>query len=179
MRKIFFLFFIFALAITGCVQTGNQGGTPGLTLTLSTKELNDFLKKEFPVEKKYKFVHVRLDNPDVLNIQKDRIKIGSDVIYSVEMLPEVKGKVLISGGIKYDPEKRAIYLKDPVIEKLEFFRKNLVSFIPENHRKTLFGFIGEVFSTVPVYRFDNKKLMYRFLKDIKAEDGKLVLRFGL
>jgi chaperone required for assembly of F1-ATPase len=175
MKKIISLLLLLVIGFS-CIQQSKEG----IAITLDTNQINSFLKKEFPVEKELKVGKLIVKEAKVLSIEnKDRINLGSEISYKPPLLPEISGKAQIAGGIKYDPEKKAIFLKNPEIKQLKFFGKDLLSFVPESSRKILFNALGEIFTQIPVYKFSDKKLIYRFVKDIKVEEGKIKLLFGI
>ncbi len=173
--KTFLLFttvFIFS-----CIEGGKD---LGFTITVTPEELNSYLKKEFPVSQKLKLGEITLKDPEVASIDKnEKLNIGLSFDYKVPLLPSINGKILVAGGIKYNPKEKAIFLKNPEIKDFTVFNKRVPSLLSAESRRLMNDVISFVFGKIPVYRFDKKSIYGKFIKDIRVKDGKLLVRFGL
>ncbi|NPA53608.1 MAG: DUF1439 domain-containing protein, partial [Aquificae bacterium] len=166
---IFFIFFVSFLFIFSCVQGGKS---PGFEIALSPQTINAFLKKQFPITQELKVGRLTLKDPNVASIdENEKINIGIGFEYKLPLLPAATGSILVAGGIKYDPEKKAIYLKDPEIKDFQILNKKLPSFLSSETKKILAGVVAYVFEQIPIYKFDEKSLYGRFIKDIRVENG--------
>ncbi len=176
-KVIFFLLFSMFFSIFACVQGGKS---PSFEVSLSPQMINAFLKKQFPISEQLKVGRITLKDPEVASIdENEKINLGLGFDYKIPLLPAVDGKVLVAGGIRYNPEKLAIYLKDPEIKDLEIMKKNLPSLLSAETKRILNSVVSAVFNQIPIYRFDPNSIYGRFIKDVRIENGKIVVRFGI
>ncbi len=173
----FFFIFTVVFSILACVQGGKS---PGFEVSLSPDMINSFLKRQFPISQQLKVGRITLKEPEVASIDKnEKINLGLGFDYKLPLLPAVDGKVLVAGGIRYNPEKLAIYLKDPEIKDFEIMQKKIPSLLSAETKRILNGVVSAVFNQVPIYRFDKNSIYGRFIKDVRVENGKIVVRFGI
>ncbi len=173
------IFISIVFILNSCVEKTGQGLGTNLTFSLSPSDINTFLKKNFPVEKEFDLGKLILNNAEVSSIEsKDKIKLGLDVAYKPPLIPTtITGGVKVTGGIKYDPKKRALFLKDPMVQEIKFLNRSFS--LPEGIQGIIGGFVGEVFNNIPIYKFSGGNLATYLLKDVKVEDGKIKISFGL
>ena len=183
MKKIglsfIFSFLSLIVVLNSCVEKTGQGLGTQLTFSLSPSDINTFLKREFPVEKEFDLGKLILSDAEVSSIKsKDKIKLGLDVAYKPPLIPTtIKGGVKVIGGIKYDPKKKALFLKDPMVQEIKFWNKSFS--LPKEIQGVVGGFVGEVFNNIPIYKFSGGNLATYLLKDVRVEDGKIKVSFGL
>ncbi len=168
---------LLAFIFSACVQGGKS---PGIEITLSPNTINSFLQKQFPVTEELKVGKLTLKDPKVASIdEKEKVNIGLGFDYKIPLLPSVSGSFLVAGGIKYNPQKKAIYLKDPEVKDFEIMNKKIPSLLSAETKRMLSGVVSYVFEQIPIYKFDEKSFYGRFIKDIRVENGKIVVRFGI
>ncbi len=174
MRKIFYLNLILLIFISSCAQKS----LTSYSVEIPVSAINAYLKKEFPVEKDLPVGKAVFKNPkaDIIN---NRVKIGSTIALKVPFIPEQTGKIYVSGNIAFDQQKKELFLIDPKLEDLSFNNKSLTKYLPSNLNNILSQVVTEVFKQTPIYKIDKKSIQGKFLKDIKVEQGKLLLIFGL
>jgi len=189
----------FALLI-GAVSVTNIscGGATGTSLSLQDKSIvmeitpehiNQFIKRYFPVEKPAMVGKVILEDAKVQSIiggdsqqkttndnLKDKLLMGVSAKWDPPMFPAVSGGVDILGGITYNKEKKAIYLKDPIVEKVRFGDTTIS--IPDWLKPFVSKFAAQYLGQIPIYQFKSNFATY-ILKDIRVQNGKIVVKFGL
>ena len=176
-KIIIFSLFPLIISFFACIQGGKS---PGFEIALSPEMINSFLKKQFPISKQLKVGMIKLKDPNVLSIDKsEKLNLGLGFDYKLPLLPAVGGKLLVAGGIKYNPEKLAIYLKNPEIKDLEIMQRKIPSLLSAETKRMLNSVVDVVFEQIPIYRFDRNSIYGRFIKDIRVENGKIIVRFGI
>ncbi len=162
--------------IGGCIKAGKEG----ITIALTPNQIDSFLKKQFPIKEELKLGTLYLKDPNVASIdEKGKINIGLAFDYKVSFFPAINGNFLVAGGLKYNPEKMAIFLKEPQIKDFQLLGKKIPSLLSSETKNIISGVVSAVFETVPIYRFDKKSIYGRFVKDIKVKNGKIYITFGL
>ena len=168
---------VLALLFTGCIKDINPGG---MTVVIPASKLTQSLQQQFPVTENTNFGKVTLKNPKAL-LQKgsDRITAGATVLFSNALIPEQQGSVYVSGKPWFDAKTGSVYLNEPNIEKLDINGYKLGNFLNGSVANQLKPFINEVFRKIPVYRVNNNSIQGSFVKNVKVEDGNLLLTLGL
>jgi hypothetical protein len=169
-------------SLTGCAAptgTGINMTQEGLVLTIAPSDINNFLKSQFPIEKEETLGKVILEDAKVESIEtKDKLKLGVDAKYDPpSIIPAVDVGVEVEGGIKYEPKDKTIYLKDPLVDKIKFMGNTFS--IPSFAKPYISSFVTEVFGKIPLYKFSQANLAAYLIKDVKVENGKIVVKFGL
>ncbi len=176
MKKIILLNFLMVVFLLSCAQKS----LTSYSVEIPSSAINGYLKKEFPVEKKLPVGKLIVKYPKAsIDDKNDRIKIGSTIALKVPFIPEQTGKIYVSGNIAFDQQKKELYLIDPKLEDLSFNNQSLTKHLPSNIKGILSDVITEIFKQTPIYKIDEKSIKGKFLKDIKIENGKLLLVFGL
>ncbi|NPA51308.1 MAG: DUF1439 domain-containing protein [Aquificae bacterium] len=175
MKKFIVFIMVFPFFFFSCVKKENL---TSYTVELSPNMINSFLEKEFPVEEKLTIGKLILRDPQA-DIQKDKIYLGTTVALDLPLIQEISGRAYISGSLYFDRESKALYLKNPSIEKLIFNDKDFLRYIPPSSKDILFDSIKKIISSIPIYRFENNSLSEKLIKDIKVQNGKLLVTFGL
>jgi len=180
LRKKAVKFILFSFLISFFISCVQGGKSPGFEVALSPGMINAFLEKQFPVTQELKVGILTLKDPKIASIdEKEKLNLGLGFNYKVPLLPSVSGNLLVAGGIRYNPEKKAIYLKNPEIKDLQIMNKRLPSLLSAETKRVLSGVVSYVFDEIPIYRFNEKDFYGRFIKDIRVEKGKIILRFGI
>ncbi len=173
--KVFF-FLIFLFLLGSCIQ---QEGI-GFTVALTPNQINSQLQKYFPLEQELKIGKIILKDPQIISIGKeDKINLGLSFAYKVPLLPTVKGKIAIAGGVKYNPEKKALFLKSPELKDFEVFNRRVPSLLSAEGERLFKDVISYIFDRVPIYKFDEKSIYGKFVKDIQVKEGKILITFGI
>jgi len=164
----------------GCAGTGTglSMTDDGLVFTIAPNDINMFLKSQFPIEKDVSLGgKVILEKANVENIEdKEKVKLGVDARYDPPLLPDINAGVDVEGGIKYDPKEKTIYLKDPIVDNIRFLDRTFT--IPSGLKPFISRFVSEVFGRIPLYKFSSTNLASYLIKDVKVENGKIVVKFG-
>lgn len=163
------------------------------TLVFSQGDLQAKLVGAFPVEKEKYRLTIQLSDPEIKLVEgSDRVgfEMSAAVTY-----PEVKvlGKTLVDGGtvdggrfgvmgnVIYDEEKKAFYLGEPDILRLD------VPHLPKKYEGTVRKAVQEILEVVlkrmPIYRLKDKTMKQKatrlLLKEVRVVDGKLHLKVGV
>jgi hypothetical protein len=165
------------LFLTGCIKDINPNG---MTVVIPASQITESLQQQFPIAENTQYGKVTLKNPKAL-LQKgsDRITAGATVLFSNSLIPEQKGSVYVSGKPYFDAKTGSIYLSEPAIEKLNINNNNLTNFFQGSISSTLKPVIDELFRKIPIYKINRNTIQGSFVKNVKVEDGNLLLTFGL
>jgi len=168
---------LLALLFTGCIKDINPNG---MTVVIPASKLTQSLQQQFPVTENTNYGKVTLKNPKAL-LQKgsDRITAGATLLFSNALIPEQKGSIYVSGKPWFDAKTGSVYLNEPNIEKLDFNGYKLGNFFNGSAANQLKPIINEVFRKIPVYRINRNSIQGSFVKNVRVEDGNLLLTFGL
>ena len=155
-------------------------------ITITPAQIDAKLAETFPVEKTYFLLfHFNFANPDVVFLpDSNRVQVGLNATLDLRIPGNVKsrgGKFITSFGIRYDSDEKAVYLTDPVVEKIE------IEDVPEKYLEKVSlaatKAAGELFLTLPVYQLkgtDAKSTAAKvLLKDIQVTEQKIVLSLGI
>ena len=158
----------------------------GYVLEFSEDDLKARLQESLPYEKRYLYIfNVTLNNPrfDLVD-GSDRIAGGLDVLLNIKLGSKetpVGGAVDLSGALRYDPEARAFFLTNPVVEKLG------IEGVPPRYANqandAISAALGEFYRSRPVYVLEPdtapKAAAHMLLKDVKIRDERVVVTLGL
>ncbi len=176
MKKILLLNLILTIFLFSCAQKS----LTSYTVEIPSSAINKYLQKEFPVKKDLPVGEIIVKDPQA-NIEnnENRLKLGSTISLKVPFIPEQTGKIYISGNIAFDQQKKELYLIDPKLENLSFNNQSLTKYLPSNIKNVLSQAITDIFKQIPIYKINDKSISGKFIKDIRIENGKLLLTFGL
>ena len=165
------------LFFTGCIKDINPSG---MTIAIPASKITESLQQQFPIAENTQYGKVTLKNPKAL-LQKgsDRITAGATVLFSNNLIPEQQGSVYVSGKPYFDAKTGNIYLTEPAVEKLDINNNNLAGFLKGSVADAVNPLINEVFRKIPIYKVNTTSIQGAFVKDVKVEDGSLLLTFGL
>ncbi len=178
MKKYIASLFLFAsLALTGCIKDINPSG---MTIAIPASQITESLQKEFPFEQKTKYGKVVLKDPKAL-LEKgsDKITAGTTVLFSNALIPEQKASVYISGKPYFDAASGNIYLNEPSIEKLEANGYQLTNLLKGSIKSAVTPVINEFFRNFPIYKVNRSSVKGSLVKNVRVEDGALLLTLGL
>ncbi len=152
----------------------------------SESELRNHLDARLPYEGRHLYIFdVALDNPRIDLVDgADRVAGGVDVVVATSFAGRelsFSGAADMSGGVRYDPEQRAFFLKDPIVEKLR------LGGVPDAYankaNEAISVALREFYRTRPLYVLEPdtaaKSAAHLFLKDVAVKDEQLVVTLGL
>ncbi len=177
MKRYLSILVLISLLLSGCIQNISP---EGVTVEVPAYKINANLQESFPVKERFSVGEVTLADPKVeLHQGSDRIVAGTSLSFSNPLIPQQRGSLYISGRPFFDPKSKAIYLKSPKIEKLEFNGYKLSDFISKPLQQSLQPIVDQIFASRPIYRLNPHSLQNAFVKNIYIHDGRLLLTFGL
>lgn len=153
-------------------------------VTLSEEDLQEQLDEAFPVEQQHLvLLTLRLTDPKVQLVEGAE-RVHYEMRASVDLGPvarQLSGAGRISGRLRYDPDRRQLYLHESTVEALD------IDGVPEEYegrvREAATIAAREHLNRHPVYTLD-EELMERLpgaveLRSIQVVDGELRVGFGL
>ena len=180
MKKLVVLIFSFlVLFFSGCAS--GLGFSPnGYTMAISPSMLTSSIQKQFPQKKKFDYGSVELRDPDLGFVKgSDELNVGIAFGLSNPLIPTQNGSVKLSGGIDFDPKSGQFFLKDPKINELKFNNSSLTSLLPSDVKSILKVVVSEILKQTPIYKLDKNSFTGMLVKDVKIDNGKLLVTFGL
>ena len=181
-RKLFGLIFI-CIVIAGAALFFVS--KKGLTIPLTETFLNRQLEQQFPIEESYMLIfHLELDNPKVhLDSGTDKLGLMLDAFFRIgtKGADPYKGNIDVESDLRFDQNEGKLYLVNPEV------RKFAVDGIKEKDTKKAILAVNMALSDLlndfPIYTLDEtdraQKTAKMLLKDIKIENGRLKIVFGL
>ncbi len=152
----------------------------------SEDDLRGQLDSRLPYEGRHLYVFdVTLDNPRIDLVEgADRVAGGVDVVVATTFAGRelsFSGAADMSGGVRYDAEQRAFFLKDPVVERMQ------LGGVPDAYankaNEAISVALREFYRTRPLYVLEPdtaaKSAAHLFLKDVAVKDEQLVVTLGL
>lgn len=172
-----FIVALIAILFAGCIKEINPGG---MTVAIPASKITQSLQQQFPITQKTQYGKVTLANPKAL-LQKgsDRITAGATLLFSNSLIPQQKGSVYVSGKPVFDAKSGAVYLTQPSIEKLNLNGYQLGNFLKGANAEMVKPVIDDIFRKVPIYKLDRGSIQGSFVKNVRVEDGNLLVTFGL
>ncbi|HIP46874.1 MAG TPA: DUF1439 domain-containing protein [Campylobacterales bacterium] len=169
--------FISTLLLTGCVQNISPNG---LTVRIPASTVTSALEQQFPIKQSFAYGDVELSNPKALLTRgSNRVMTGTSIGFSNALFPMQRGSLYVSGIPYFDAQNGAVYLREPMIDKLEFNGYKLSSFLQGPLQNALIPIINEVFRNTPIYRVNRSSLQGSFVKNVVVDNGELLVTFGL
>jgi hypothetical protein len=100
-----------------------------------------------------------LDAPAVVFlVDQNRVSLGTSLSVSSLFSGSLKGRVAVSGALRYDAEKRALFMQDADLETLEVDQGSPE--IGKILRPTLNVMLSEYLRTNPLYQFKEDEMRY-------------------
>ena len=125
-----------------------------------------------------------LTNPTVALVKgTDRVGLAIDVELTLPLMPPIKGKARMNSGVEYRREHSAVYLKDPMIEHLEF--EGTLGKYQDHVRSGLQYLVSRRCSNAPVYVITSESVKSwgarLFLRSVVVNEqtGRLDVTWGL
>ncbi len=183
MRKTAVIVFLalVTLAIAGCSTLNAVGAMLGSQVTFTQPQLQRALDRNFPkdYDKLGGLASLRLDNP-TLSIPYDshRLRLGFEVgtMALGGNVPIASGRILISSGLRFDPQTLGLHLQDPVIESIDM--AGLGGGVKELPRELINAWLAQYARDEPVYRLDDslvQRLLSRRIGSTDIEHGVVVM----
>lgn len=176
-------------ALSSCATDfGTLGMGPGLmpTLLIRPDDLVRRFSPNFPVQRDYRgLLNMQFSDP-VFGMVPDRnkVRLGLTTLGSVGKLMsaaglytrQLGGRCQLACGLRFDPETRAIYLKDTELEQFS------LAGVPSQWTSDLRGIVNLLGSSFlekrPIYKLGDG-LGTRYVKDISVQNNGLLLSFGI
>jgi len=89
---------------------------------------------------------------------QNRISLSTNFSVSSLLAGGVKGRIGLSGALRYDAEQRALYLQDPNVETLEVDSGSAA--LGETMRPALNMMLSEYLRANPLYQFKQDEMRY-------------------
>ncbi len=178
MKKISIMIaLLLSLFLTGCIQDISP---QGLTVRIPASTVSSALEKQFPIRQDFAYGNVELSHPKaMLTRGSDRVVTGTDIAFSNALIPRQSGSLFVSGIPFYDAQSGAVYLREPMIDKLEFNGYKLSSMLQGPLKSAIIPIINEIFRQTPIYKINRSSLQGSFVKNVVVDNGELLVTFGL
>jgi len=171
MKKQYALSFLMVIFLQACNKSP-------LVIKLSEEKLQKAVDKKFPYKKSALVAKIELTDPK-LTIKEDQLFI--DVSFNGNALTKsIQGKLNVSGKVAYKQEKKAFYMKDFHINKVDL--ENIEGSQKDRVVKMLEKAVAAYLASFPVYELKKSKykqnLARMLLQDVKTEGNQLVVTLG-
>lgn len=166
----------FTLVFTGCIH---KIDTNGLTISITSQELNNSLSKSFPYEKQFIVGEIKAFNPKLTLSKKDNRVYNSLNLSFTVLASKIEGSFKISGEPYFKKDKRQIFLKNLKIEELDFIGINGTKELPLPFIEAVNSMMNEFFKDYPIYEIPKNSFENYFIKDMKIEDSLLLITYGI
>lgn len=157
-----------------------------MTVRITEAQIREQLATRFPIERTVLLLlRWRLEDPQVTFLpERQRVVVGLDARLNARLdgqRDDLGGRIEVETAVRYDAERGAFFLVDPVITRLS------IGGIPEAHvmrvQDSARSLLAEAFGQFPVYilrRTDLAEGAARtVLKDVRIQDDAIVVVFGL
>ncbi len=175
--KLIVLFSISFFLFTACSSQVNK---EGIVVSLSQNQLSESFKHSFPQKKDFVFGTIVIEEP-IITIPKNskRITASINLDFKTMFTQEIIGDFTISGEPLFDKKTTSIYLKDVKIENLQFTRLNLGEAFSNTFLNSLSPMLNNVLEQYPIYTIPKNSFQGRFVKNVKIENSKLLITYGI
>ena len=165
-----------SLLLTGCIENISP---EGLTVRVPASTITSSLEQQFPIQQDFSYGNVELSNPKALLTRgSNRVVTGTSIGFSNALIPQQTGSLYVSGMPFFDAQTGNIYLREPMIDKLEFNGYKLSSLIQGPLKSAIIPIINQIFRTTPIYTVDRSSLQGSFVKNVVVDNGELLVTFG-
>ncbi len=175
--KLFVVVSLFSLFFTGCIHQVNK---QGLTMSLSSNQLSQSFESSFPLKKDFVFGSISINSPKIL-IHKDskRINAGIDLDFKTMFTQKIAGNFSISGKPLFNKQSKSIFLHNVKIENLKFENLKLGDAFSKTFLNSLNPMVNKIFKKYQIYKIPKESFQGSFVKDVKIEDSKLLITYGI
>ena len=140
------------LAASACILTA----CIPKTYHIPKEQLDDALQKHFPLQRENGPLSVTIAAPRLSLISEEN-RVGIDSGFSAKAAKlEFEGQFQFTSGLRYDPEQRAMFLKEARIDSLQ--TKNGKA-LPDVVRSLINRMVADAILKYPVYRFRPSELV--------------------
>lgn len=174
------------LALLALVGAGAIWYLAGKTfeIRISQAQLEQKLAERLPLTQRYPLVSVTLAQPRVhLNEDSERVDFGLNMAMSMNAggAQILSADIDVSAGLRYDAERGAIFLAEPVMDKLVV--KGLDERRTAMAQLALETAMASYLVQQPVYTLNASDMKQRAarmaVRDIRVENGTVVVLLGL
>lgn len=147
--------------------------------TFTKPELQQKIKKAFPLEKQILIAKLSLNDPEVLlNPSSDRIGLGMTASANIGPLA-FPGRIDLDGKLRYDGPSGAFFLDEPTVTKMDF--ENLPKDQEPTIREAATAILRATLPSVPLYKLETKteKTAKLLIRKVQVKEGKLLVDMGL
>jgi len=166
-----------ALSMSGCVGVSPTGG--GYNITVPMGMINTTVAQNFPQSQKTNYGTLMVEKPNILGKQgSDKLGVGTAFTFSNMFIPDgIKGFVSLSSGVRYNARDKGLYLASPMIDNIKFKNFSLSKYMTPEIRNLIGDIISQRLMNKPIYYMNN--IGASFVKDIRVDNGNVVLNVGL
>jgi hypothetical protein len=178
--KVLVVALFVTIFISGCIGVDPKTGNYGMKIPMNL--LNEQVKREFPLDQKMQYGTLHLSDASLGSSKsQDKAEIKVAFNFSNFLIPSgIHGALALTSGVRYDAESKNLYLKNPMLDKLELQDSSLAKMLTPGIKAEIFKIVAEVVTKYPVYNLQNSAGMASgFIKDITIKDSDLYLNFGL
>lgn len=157
-----------------------------LSVRITEAQIHEQLASRFPVERtSLLLLRWTLSDPQVTFLpQRQRVLVALDARLDARLegrREKLGGRIEVETALRYDAERGAFFLVDPVVTKLS------IDGVPEAHlmrvQNSARGLLAEAFAQYPVYTLRRDDLAQgaarAVLKEVRIEDDAIVVAMGL
>ena len=175
--KLIMLFVITSFIFTGCLHQLNK---EGLTVSLNSEQLSESFDDSFPQKKDFVFGSIVIEEP-IITIPENskRITASINLDFQTMFTQEIVGDFTISGEPLFNKESASIFLQNVKVENLRFTKLKLGDDFSKTFLSSLSPMMNEIFKQYPIYTIPEDSFQGRFIKDVKIEDSKLLITYGI
>ncbi|QOW22781.1 MULTISPECIES: DUF1439 domain-containing protein [Lysobacteraceae] len=168
-----------AIVIAGCSTLNTFGSMLSSQVTFTQPQLQRSLDRNFPREfdKLAGLATLRLEKPG-LSIPYDsnrlRLSLNASAVTGARAEPRQLGRILITSGLRFDPQTLGLHLQDPVIETIDSAGGSL----NDASRELINGWLAAFAIEEPIYRLDHElvqRLVARRIGAARIDNGVVVL----
>jgi len=166
--------------VSGCIGVDPKTGNYSLKIPMNL--LNEQVKREFPHDQKMQYGTLHLSDASLgSSKKKDKAEIKVAFNFSNFLMPSgIHGALALTSGVRYDAKTKNLYLKNPMLDKLELQDSSLAKLMTPSIKQEIFKIVADVVTQYPVYNLKNSAgVASNFVKDITIKDSNLYLNFGL
>ncbi|SEL77383.1 Protein of unknown function [Pseudoxanthomonas sp. GM95] len=152
-------------------------GTPSNTLSVTAQQVQGYLQAEFPrdFDALGGLVSMTASNPQLtIPREGNRVQMQFDASASGNPL----GRVWLSSGLRYDPQKMALFLDAPTVDRVTPTNGHELR---ERDRQLVSLFLQDYAHSEPLYQLD-PKLLANFgdvrVESARVEQGQIKVQFN-
>jgi len=172
------------ILMVACLPTGCSSWRE-VTIRISEEQLQEHINKKFPVIKTHQFLGTITYAHPLISLQREdnRVEFGLEISLSSIMIngSNLHGTVVVLASVVYSPEKKALFLADPQLQKF------ILNGVPQENAQSLSELylpaLKKLLTRKPLYRLKEqdgvKKIAGMLVKDIRVRSGSLEVLCGI